>query len=85
MQELVDIDQRPSLFIGLTPENLARHAATFPHTTATPSTVSSLLAEARRTFVGVAACYDNLASAALKALQAAELALRVLMGETKRQ
>jgi hypothetical protein len=83
VDELADIDHRPSLFVGLTPENLARHAAMCSRTAATPPTVANLLAEARRTFVGAAACYDNFASSAFKALQAAELALRVLMNETQ--
>lgn len=83
MDELADIDRRPSLFVGLTQENLARHVATFSRTEATPPTVASVLADARRTFVGAAVCYDNFASAAFKALQAAELALRVLMDETQ--
>ena len=83
MDEFADIDHRPSLFVGFTPENLARHTATFPRTGATPATVANLLGDARRTFVGAATCYDNLASSAFKALQAAELALRVAMGETQ--
>lgn len=78
MAELEDIDGRSSLFVGLTPENLARHTATFVRSPNTPAEVADLLAEARRTFVGAATCYDNFASAALKALQAAEQALRVL-------
>lgn len=77
MSELEDIDQRSALFVGLTPENLARHVAGFPRTSGTPRPVGDLLAEARRTFVGASTCYDNLPSAALKALQATEVALRV--------
>ncbi len=77
MVELEDIDRRSALFVGLTPENLARHVDGFARTASTPRRVAGLLAEARRTFVGASVCYDNFASAALKALQAAEVALRV--------
>lgn len=77
MGDLEDIDHRSSLYIGLTQENLARHVASFARTASTPSGVADLLGEARRTFVGGAASYDNFASAALKSLQAAELALRI--------
>ncbi len=82
MDEFEDIDCRSSLFVGLTSEALARHVASYTRTNATPRRVSTLLAEARRTFVGAAACYDNLASSAFKSLQAAELALRELVGAT---
>jgi hypothetical protein len=84
MDDLEDIDTRPALFVGLTPENLARQVASYPRTEATPPSVADLLAEARRTFAGAAACYDNFASAAFKSLQAAELALRTLLGSLKR-
>ncbi len=81
MDDLEDIDTRPGLFLGLTPENLARHVSQYSRTASTPSRVAGLLAEARRTFVGAATCYDNLASAAFKGLQAAELALRLRLGK----
>lgn len=77
---LEDLDHRSSLFVGLTAENLARHVASYARTSATPSNVGSLLAEARRTFVGGSTSYDNFASSAFKALQATELALRELVG-----
>lgn len=80
---LEDLDHRSSLFVGLTPENLARHVASYARTSATPSNVRSLLAEARRTFVGGATSYDNFASSAFKALQAAELGLRERVGATQ--
>lgn len=83
MDDLQDIDTRPALFLGLTPENLARHTSQYSRTTSTPVPVADLLAEARRTFVGAAACYDNLASAAFKGLRAAELALRLRMGKAE--
>jgi hypothetical protein len=47
-----DLDHRSSLFVGLTAENLARHVASLERTSATPSKVGSLLAEARRTSLG---------------------------------
>ncbi len=72
MDDLEDVDTRPGLFLGLTPENLARHVSQYSRTASTPSRVAGLLAEARRTFVGAATCYDNLASAAFKGLEAAE-------------
>lgn len=56
MDGLGDIDHRSSLFVGLTAENLATHVASFARTTATPASVAELLGEARRTFVGAAAC-----------------------------
>src|SRR3546814_1842471 len=83
MDAFEDIDHRSSLFVGLTSEALAQHVASYPRTDATPRSASTLLAEARRTFVGAAACYDNFASSAFKALQAAELALRELVGATE--
>ena len=82
MDELEDLDHRSSLFFGLTGENLARHVASYARTSATPANVASLLAEARRTFVGGSVSYDNFASSAFKALQAAELGLRELVGAT---
>lgn len=82
MDDIEDIDERSALFVGLTPENLARHVAAYRRTANTPGPVATLLAEARRTFVGAATCYDNFASAAFKALQAAELALRISTGKT---
>lgn len=82
MDDLEDIDTRPALFVGLTPENLARHVARYERTKNTPPEVASLLGEARRTFVGGALCYDNFASSVLKALQGAELALRIAMGRS---
>lgn len=77
MSELHDVDHRSKLFLGLTSETLARHTASFVRTVSTPAPVAELLSEARRTFVGAAACYDNFASSAFKSLQAAELALRL--------
>ncbi|MBI2710605.1 MAG: hypothetical protein HYX34_13085 [Actinobacteria bacterium] len=85
MEEFEDIDRRSSLFVGLTSEALAQHVASYTRTDATPRSVSTLLAEARRTFVGAAACYDNFASSAFKSLQAAELALRERVGGTERR
>lgn len=82
MNELEDIDRRSELFVGLTPESLARHVAGFERTARTPPAVASLLGEARRTFVGASTCYDNFASSAFKALQAAELARRGAEVET---
>lgn len=75
-----DIDDRPRLFFGLTPENLASVTVEWPRTAATPDGVASLLAESRRLFVGAAHSYDNFAAAALKALQAADLALKLRVG-----
>lgn len=83
MNELEDIDRRSELFVGLTPENLARHVAIFERTARTPPAVASLLGEARRTFVGASTCYDNFASSAFKALQAAELGLRFAIDKTE--
>lgn len=84
MAALDDMDHRSEHFIGLTRRNLVRHMSTLIRTSATPPNVAGLLAEARRIFVGTATTYDNFASAALKALQAAELALRELTGPPHR-
>lgn len=75
-----DIDNRSSLHVGLTPANLAAVSGRWPRTAATPSGVASLLAESRRLFVGAALSYDNFVAAPLKALQAADLVLKLRVG-----
>jgi hypothetical protein len=75
-----DIDQRSELFVGLTREDLARVTASWPITANTPPDVAELLAESRRLFVGGAISYDNFAASSLKALQAADLALKHCLG-----
>lgn len=79
-----DVDSRPSLFVCLTTETLAAIAAEWPRPEHAPDGVQKLLAQARRLFVGAASCYDNLAQAELVALQAAELTLRIRLGESAR-
>lgn len=83
---LSEIDSRPALCYGLTEHNLARLAAGWARTGATPPAVAGLLAEARRLWVGGAAVYDNFTAASLKALHASEQALRVRLAvpDTKR-
>lgn len=76
-----DIDDRSALLLGWTGENVARLTSTWPRTNTTPPAVHDLLAEARRLMMGSALCYDNLAAASLKALQAAEEALRLRLGD----
>lgn len=71
-----EIDNRSRHFFGLTPENLAQEAARWPRTGSTPEAVSGLLVEARHLWVGASACYSNFVASSLKALHAAELALR---------
>jgi len=75
-----DIDQRSRLFVGLTRENLARVADSWPVSVKTPPGVTELLAESRRLFVGAAVSYDNFVASSLKALQAADLALKLRLG-----
>jgi hypothetical protein len=75
-----DIDDRSRMFVGLTRENLAAVTASFVRTSATPDGVASLLGEARRLLVGASHAYDNFAVAPLKALQAADLALKLRVG-----
>lgn len=75
-----DIDHRSGLFHGLTQENLASVTAGWPKTGATPLPVADLLAESRRLFVGGAHTYDNFVAAPLKALHAADLALKIRLG-----
>jgi hypothetical protein len=74
---LAEVDRRSELFHGLSEENLARIAASWVRTGATPDAVSGILAESRRLWVGGAVVYDNFAAASLKALQACERALRL--------
>jgi hypothetical protein len=78
--DLPDIDRRPSLLLGWTPENIALVTREWPRSDATPEAVADMLAEARRLFVGSSMCYDNLTAASLKALQAAEHGLRLRLG-----
>lgn len=80
-----DIDTRPALLLGWTAENIARLTSTWPRSEATPESVTELLAEARRLFVGSGTCYDNLTAASLKALQATEQALRLRLGSRARK
>jgi hypothetical protein len=75
-----DIDRRSGFFHGLTQENLASVTAGWAKTDATPPAVAGLLAESRRLFVGGAHTYDNFVAAPLKALHAADLALKIRLG-----
>jgi len=75
-----DIDHRSALFVGLTPENLSAVSAEWPRTRATPPGVAGMLAESRRLFVGASQSFDNFVAAPLKALQAADLALKLRVG-----
>lgn len=75
-----DIDRRSEHFVSLTRENLARVSAQWPRSVDTPPDVVELLAESRRLFIGAAVSYDNLVASSLKALQAADLALKLRLG-----
>ncbi len=75
-----DIDERSERFVSLTRDNLAQLAADWPVSADVPPGVAELLAESRRLFVGAAVSYDNLVASALKALQAADLALKLRLG-----
>lgn len=78
--EKSDVDGRSRLFLGLTPTNLATVTGAFIRTGSTPPGVASLLAESRRLLVGAAHTYDNFVAASLKALHAADLALKLRVG-----
>lgn len=79
--ETSDLDGRSALLYGWTPENIAQLTSAWPRSATTPQPVQDLLAESRRLLVGSALCYDNFAAASLKALQAAEHALRLRLGD----
>ena len=55
-------------------------SGSWPLSENTPSAVAELLAESRRLFVGAAVCYDNFVASSLKALQAADLVLKLVLG-----
>ncbi len=74
-----DIDDRSRHF-AMTREVLAGVAGDWPRASPTPERVAELLAEARRLFVGGAVTYDNFVAAPLKALHAADLALKLKLG-----
>ena len=71
-----EIDDRSPDF-SMSREELAGVAGEWQRVSTTPVNVAALLAEARRLFVGGAVTYDNFAAASLKALHAADLALKL--------
>lgn len=75
-----EIDRRSEQLVGLSREALAAEAQRWPVAEQTPPAAQELLLDARQLFVGGAVTYSCFASASLRALQAAELALRLLIG-----
>ena len=78
-----EIDRRSEQLVGLSREALAIETRRWPVAEQTPQSVQDLLLDARQLFVGGAVTYSSFAIASLRALQAAERALKLLIGSSK--